>query len=107
MFALRFLNKDKFDNYDDYKENAVPNVPDNFNFAYDVIDEIANEAPNKVAIIWTDDNNDTKKFTFRDLSRYSNMVANFLTVRRFHIKNCIPDFSGKPADLWAAKLGLG
>ena len=43
MFALRFLNKDKFDDYDDYKENAVPNVPDNFNFAYDVIDEIAKE----------------------------------------------------------------
>ena len=64
MFALRFLNKDTFDNYDDYKENAVPNVPENFNFAYDVIDEIAKVSPDKVAIIWTDDSGETKTFTF-------------------------------------------
>ena len=45
MLLQRFLKKCVFDNYDDYKENAVPVVPDNFNFAYDVVDQIAKEQP--------------------------------------------------------------
>ena len=106
MFALRFLNKDKFDNYDDYKENAVPNVPDNFNFAYDVIDEIAKVSPDKVAIIWTDDNNDTKKFTFRDLSRYSNMVANFLTDRGLKCGDTVLLFMRRRWEYWILMMAM-
>ena len=81
MFALRFLSKDKFDSYEDYRKNAVPHVPDNFNFAYDVIDVIAAEDPDKVALLWTNDLGEKKTFTFRDLSLMSNSVANFLVSR--------------------------
>ena len=62
MFALKFLKKNKFDNYEDYKTNGVPQIPDNFNFSYDVIDVLAKEDPNKVALIWTNDNNEKKGF---------------------------------------------
>ena len=55
MFATRFLSKDTFDNYNDYIQNATPVVPDNFNFAYDVIDEIAKQTPDKATLIWADD----------------------------------------------------
>ena len=81
MFALNFLNKKQFDNYQDYLENAIPTVPDNFNFAYDVIDALAVETPDKVALIWNDDTGDKKTFTFRDLARMSNAAANFLAAR--------------------------
>lgn len=106
MFALRFLNKDKFDNYDDYKQNAVPNVPDNFNFAYDVIDELANEAPDKVAIIWTDDSGETKTFTYRDISRYSNMVANFLTDRGIKRGDTVLLFMRRRWEYWILMMAL-
>ena len=106
MFALRFLSKDTFDNYDDYKENAVPNVPDNFNFAYDVIDEIANQAPDKVAIIWTDDSGETKTFTFRDLSRYSNMVANFLTDRGIKRNDTVLLFMRRRWEYWVLMMAM-
>ena len=43
MFATRFLSKSTFENYQDYLQNARPIVPDNFNFAYDVVDVIARE----------------------------------------------------------------
>lgn len=78
MFALRYLKKTKFDNYDDYIQNGVPTVPDNFNFAYDVIDVLATEEPDKVALLWTDESGAKKTFTFSDLSRLSNAAANFL-----------------------------
>lgn len=64
MFALRFLSKDKFDSYDDYRENAVPHVPDNFNFAYDVIDVLATEDPDKVALLWTNDLGEKRRLLF-------------------------------------------
>ena len=79
MFATRFLTKEKFESYDDYLQNGTPIVPENFNFAYDVIDVIARETPDKVAIIWVDDSGDKKTFTFADLSRMSKSVANYLT----------------------------
>lgn len=81
MFALRFLPKDKFDSYDDYRQNAIVRVPDNFNFAYDVIDVLANEEPDHVALLWTDDSGEKKRFTYRDLSLMSSSVANFLAAR--------------------------
>lgn len=81
MFFQRFLKKYVFDNYDDYKENATPIVPENFNFAYDVVDVIAQEMPNKVAILWTNDSGEKKEITFKMLSDMSNAVANFLVAR--------------------------
>ena len=68
MFAIRFLKKTKFDSYDDYIQNGAPVVPEHFNFAYDVIDVLANENPDGVALLWTDDSGIKKTFTFRDLS---------------------------------------
>ena len=79
MFATRFLTKEHFESYEDYLQNGKPIVPEHFNFAYDVIDVIARETPEKPAIIWTDDSGNKKNFTFRDLSRMSCSVANYLT----------------------------
>lgn len=64
MFALKFLKKDKFENYDDYIQNGAPQVPDNFNFAYDVIDELAVSEPDKVALLWTDDSGEKNHLLF-------------------------------------------
>ena len=52
MFGLKFLKKTKFDNYDDYIENGAPIVPEHFNFSYDVIDVLANETPDNIALLW-------------------------------------------------------
>lgn len=78
MFALRFLPKKTFDSYEDYRKNAVPTVPENFNFAYDVIDVMANETPDKAAVLWTNDQGVKRIFTFKDLSEMSNAGANVL-----------------------------
>lgn len=81
MFALKFLKQDKFDNYDDYIQNGAPIIPENFNFAYDVVDVIAEQTPDKVAILWTNDGGEKKSITFKMLSKMSNAVANFLSAR--------------------------
>ena len=50
--------------------------PHNFNFAYDVVDAIAEETPDKRALVWCNTENEEHIFTFEDISKYSNQMAN-------------------------------
>lgn len=52
------------------------NYPDNFNFGYDVVDAVAEEAPDKRAIVWCNTENSERIFTFADIKKYSNQMAN-------------------------------
>lgn len=49
---------------------------DNYNFGYDVVDKLAELAPDERAIAWTNENRDKKTFTFSDIGRLSNKAAN-------------------------------
>lgn len=55
------------------------NVPQGFNFGYDIIDDIADHEPDRRALVWCDDNGHEKILTFGDIKRYSNKTANYLT----------------------------
>ncbi|MBQ1244432.1 MAG: AMP-binding protein [Clostridia bacterium] len=50
---------------------------DSFNFAFDVVDEIAKKNPSKLAMLHIDKNGVERRFTFRDMKRASNMTANY------------------------------
>ena len=106
MFATCFLGKDKFDSYDDYVQNAVPNVPDNFNFAYDVIDVIANETPDKVAIIWVNDSGEKKLITFKMLAQMSNAVANFLGAHGVKKGDAVLLFMRRRWEYWVLMMAM-
>lgn len=67
-----------FKSYEDLKENFTINVPDDFNFAFDVVDEWARLEPEKPALVWTDDAGSIERFTFSQVSRESSRAANYL-----------------------------
>ncbi len=50
--------------------------PDNFNFGYDVVDAIAAETPDKRALVWCNVQGEEHIFTFSDIQKYSNQMAN-------------------------------
>ncbi|MDO4483847.1 MAG: AMP-binding protein [Clostridia bacterium] len=52
--------------------------PENFNFGYDVVDAQAQLEPDKRAMVWCNVEGDEKQFTFADISRESNRMANVL-----------------------------
>ena len=52
---------------------------DTFNFGFDIVDQIAKEYPNKLAMLHLDKNKTERRFTFNDIKRASNQVANYLT----------------------------
>ena len=51
--------------------------PDNFNFGYDVVDAIADEAPQRRALVWCNQRGDERIFTFSEIKELSNRAANF------------------------------
>ena len=53
------------------------NVPEHFNFAYDVVDEMARLEPQKTAMVWCNETGEERIFTFGDMKRYSDKTANF------------------------------
>lgn len=68
-----------FESYEDFFANFQINVPDNFNFAYDVVDEWARIEPEKQALVWCDDAGQERTFTFTEISQLSNKMANAFT----------------------------
>lgn len=50
--------------------------PDNYNFGYDVVDEMACRAPEQRAVVWCNPAGEHREFTFGDMSRLSNQAAN-------------------------------
>ncbi len=52
------------------------NYPDNFNFGYDVVDLTAKNAPDKRALVWCNVEGEEHIFTFSDIKKYSNKMAN-------------------------------
>ncbi len=77
MMFEKYLSKTEFDSYEDFYGNFKINVPDDFNFGFDVVDAIAKETPDKIAIDWCDEDGKAKKFTFKEIHDESNRVANF------------------------------
>ena len=74
----RYLGRTEFADYDDFAENCKLKVPDKFNFAYDVVDEYARICPEKRALVWCNDKGESKTFSFGDISKLSNKIANML-----------------------------
>lgn len=77
--AHRYIGKSDFDSYEDFCENLKIIVPDNFNFAYDIVDEYARLEPSRPALVWCDDNGNERKFTFSEMKKWSDKTANMLS----------------------------
>lgn len=73
----KFLNKQDFKSYDDLFENYSLSTPDNFNYAFDVVDAIADKTPEARAMVWCDDKGAEAVYNFDQMKRYSNKAANF------------------------------
>ncbi|MBQ2896820.1 MAG: AMP-binding protein [Clostridia bacterium] len=71
-------HRDDFISLADAQKNYKLTYTDDFNFAYDVIDELGTTKPDKLAMIWVSKDGEEKYFTFRDMMVYSNKAANYL-----------------------------
>ena len=74
----RFLKQTNFTSVEDYNKNLEFIIPENFNFAYDVMDAWAEEAPEKLALLWTNDQGEEIRATYAQLKEQSDQAASYL-----------------------------
>jgi acetyl-CoA synthetase len=77
MILEKYLPQINFSSYEEFYKNFKINIPGQFNFGFDVVDEIAGETPDKRALVWCDDNGGEKVFTFQQMKYYSDKAANY------------------------------
>ncbi|MDR1563842.1 MAG: AMP-binding protein [Oscillospiraceae bacterium] len=80
--------------------------PENFNFAYDVLDEIAKQDPNRRAMLWCNEEGEEHSFTFEDMMRYSNQAANLFASYGVKKGDCVALILKRHYQFWSALLGL-
>src|SRR5690554_7629551 len=73
----KFVKKPSFSSHQDFVDNYRIEVPDNFNFGYDVVDEWASSNPGKRALCWTNDRGEHRDLTFGELKTLSDQTAAF------------------------------
>ena len=73
----KYLPRIEFDSYEDFIENYKLDVPESFNFGFDIVDGWAQREPEKLALVWCDDNGGERIFTYTEMSALSNQAANF------------------------------
>lgn len=70
-------SRDDFTSLKDAQKNYNLVWNEDFNFAYDVIDVLGTQKPDKLAMIWVSNDGEEKHFTFKDMMLESNRAANY------------------------------
>ncbi len=70
-------SRESFISLKDCRENFKITYENNFNFAYDVIDVLGTEKPDKLALLYVSNTGEEKRFTFGDMKHLSDKAANY------------------------------
>ena len=79
---------------------------DKFNFAFDVVDELARTKPDKLAMLHLDINKKERRFTFEDMSRNSSRAANYFKSLGIKKGDRVMLVLRRNYQFWIALLGL-
>lgn len=102
----KFLKQTSFVSQEDFAEHFELIVPENFNFAYDVVDEWARTNPEKRAMIWTNDQGEERVFTFADMKKYSDLAAAFFQSKGIGRGDMVMLVLKRRFEFWFAILAL-
>jgi acetyl-CoA synthetase len=102
----RYCPRIEFDSYEDLKANYRCNVPENFNFAYDIVDEWAKIDPNKPALVWTNDEGDFKRFTFSEIKSLSDKAVNVFQANGIHKGDVVMLILKQRPEVWVCMVAL-
>jgi len=73
----KFLKKEEFSSYEDFMQGFKVQVPEDFNFGYDVVDAWAKALPEKEALLWANDKGDVKHVTYGAFKNITDQCAAF------------------------------
>ncbi|MEA4911115.1 MAG: AMP-binding protein [Oscillospiraceae bacterium] len=80
--------------------------PDNFNFAFDVVDALARRCPDKTAMLWLSKDKEKRVFTFGDIARDSARAANYFRSLGIKKGDVVLLILKRHYQFWSAMMGL-
>ncbi|MDL2236628.1 AMP-binding protein [Christensenellaceae bacterium OttesenSCG-928-K19] len=102
----RFLDRTEFESYEDFKQNYKLNIPEGFNFGYDVIDEWAKQDADKPALVWCNDEGQEKRFTFGEVKYWSDKAASMLRAKGIQKGDAVMLMLKQRPEVWFLMVGL-
>lgn len=102
----RFLKQTAFTSTEDFKNNYHVNIPENFNFGYDVVDEWAKIAPDKKALYWGNEHGQRIDFSFKDIKEQSDKAASYFQSIGIGKGDMVMLILKRHYEFWFAMIGL-
>ena len=102
----KYLPKTDFRDYADFMENFKVNVPEDFNFAYDVVDAYAEQSPEKECLLWTNDRKDVRHVNYGELKRLSDSVASYFLTLGLKRGDCVMLILKRRIEWWITMVAL-
>ncbi len=92
-------------------ENGTPTSikfknTENFNFAFDLVDALADKEPTKLAMLHIDKNKTERHFTFKDIKKASNQAANYFKSLGIKRGDRVMLVLKRHYQFWFAMIGL-
>jgi acetyl-CoA synthetase len=106
QLSQRYLPRTEFDSYEDFLNNYTLNVPENFNFAYDVVDEYARLQPEKRAVVWCNEKGAERIITFGQLKTYSDKAAGVFSQLGIKKGNAVMLMLKRRYEYWICAVAL-
>lgn len=102
----KFLKQTEFKSQQDFIDHLQFIIPDNFNFAYDVMDEWARIAPDKTALLWTDDQGHEESYSFADLKTLTDRTASYFSTLGIGKGDMVMLILKRRREFWLSMLAL-
>ena len=106
MILDNYLKQIDFKSYEEFNSGFEITIPESFNFAYDVVDELARTAPEKTAMVWCDDKGGEAVFTFAQMKYFSDKAANFFRSKGIRKGDPVMLILKRHYTFWFCTLGL-
>ena len=102
----KYLTQTTYSSQEDFNRNFQLMVPENFNFGYDIIDGWATQAPDKLAMLWTNDQGEVRRYTFADMKHYTDQTASFFQSLGIKKGDVVMLILKRRAEFWFSTVAL-
>ena len=102
----RFIKQTEYSSTEDFADNFKVNIPENFNFGYDVVDEWAKTNPDKIALCWVNDKGEHYNFTFSQIKEQSDRAASYFLSLGIGKGDKVMLILKRRFEFWFAIIGL-
>ena len=102
----KYLKQTAFTDFEDFKANYELIIPEDFNFAYDVVDGWAEKEPNKRALLWTNDKGESRTYTFSELKEITDRTAGYFSSVGIEKGDMVMAILKRRAEFWFTIIAL-